>query len=965
MLQDIRPTRPGDALLQAQILDYDLVRQVKDEMNKVKLFRGVYDPRFIGSSQHDTATHILTVEEAASDSEKLKCLRADIRYFKWRNGLVGHTTVIWSASVEPNCEWIEQLETANELLDAMEQSEQERGGRPMPPSLLYATAALLEGCSFINGGSQNTLSCRGLSDLAQQQTGVYLLGTDFKAGQTKFKTAAGEYIRTMGLVPRVIASSNHLGNNDMRNLASSNTTSTAKLRVKHDIFAPWHEDDLDHKVTIMFTPFINDEKRDFVEYTSLGFLGQVHTMMTYTRASDSVLCVPLMLDGAVWCDFFSSRSWPYEKVAKALAYLFKLPEGSAKGVDPGFFRQMQELETQVLAAHQSRHGTVNAVGGTGVGVGTLKRDNSGVKKRVRIRPDEKSTEWAIPHDARIICAGLACVDMQLNHATGGDGGEGIETFEGEKSIGGGSVSMACKTLARLCHGKPLDEDFMQITPPVVNYVVPLCKIGNDSTGDKLISLLESCGAACRNVETRYIKMARSNDSKARTALAVLPIYKDGRRGCFFDAASNSTFSARELVGMIESLSSGSSGPHLDMSHLSADDVENYYADLEQMTPIYGAFLFGYPHLLPQMQGEALAQIFLEARSCMIEGGIIALDMNGVPEAQHKASSNGNLRSVASLKGDPVIGVALEHVDILHMNEDELMLITGCRILGTTESELQDDFTIANAVNLFLACGVAIVAVTRGKQGCYISCNDVDRFRRTAMLPASWVDCCAKVGCVELPPSTIINSNGAGDAFTAGLLVASMLRHTGMAVKSSDEAHPLKQLVDSSAATGSLDAVDQRTSVGRPKKKLTPYALYMRENYMTLKKQCNDDKKAIFTMCHEMWEEETDEVKALYERRALEEEDQDPTSDAHRRVLDDMEVLDSTDKPSLHQERSDSTFIPRNLYMTNRSLNLESAAQFASLVAAYHIDVSTRDRSHIDVSKLLERSLAVPSGLEEI
>jgi hypothetical protein len=41
--------------------------------------------------------------------------------------------------------------------------------------------------------------------------------------------------------------------------------------------------------------------------------------------------------------------------------------------------------------------------------------------------------------------------------------------------------------------------------------------------------------------------------------------------------------------------------------------------------------------------------------------------------------------------------------------------------------------------------------------------------------------------------------------------------------------------------------------------------------------------------------------------------------------------------------------PRNLYMTNRSLNLESAVQSATLVAAYHIDVTTRDLPHIDVS----------------
>jgi myo-inositol-1-phosphate synthase len=246
--QDIRPTKPGDALLRDQILDYDLVRQLQPEMNKVKVFRGLYDERFIGTSQHETATHILdATKEAKTTADALKCLRADLRYFKWRNGVVGHTTVIWSASVEPNCDDIVHLVTAADLLEALDATETERG-YAVPPSLVYATAALLEGCSFINGGSQNTLSCPGLLDLAKQQVGVYCLGTDFKAGQTKFKTAATEYLRTIGLLPKVIASTNHLGNNDMKNLASSAATTTAKLRVKHDIFAPvrffWARSDL-------------------------------------------------------------------------------------------------------------------------------------------------------------------------------------------------------------------------------------------------------------------------------------------------------------------------------------------------------------------------------------------------------------------------------------------------------------------------------------------------------------------------------------------------------------------------------------------------------------------------------------------------------------------------------------------------------------------------------------------------
>ncbi|CAM9855398.1 unnamed protein product, partial [Heterosigma akashiwo] len=169
--------------------------------------------------------------------------------------------------------------------------------------------------------------------------GAYLLGTDYKAGQTKFKTCAVEYLRALGLRPRTMASSNHLGNNDMLNLTTKKTLD-AKMRVKHDIFEAWEEDALDHKVCVMYTPLMGDEKRDVVEYTSQGFLGCEHTMLTYTRCMDSVLCVPLMIDGAVWCDFFHRHGTPGDEVAKALAYLFKVPEGGAKGVDPGFFRQM-------------------------------------------------------------------------------------------------------------------------------------------------------------------------------------------------------------------------------------------------------------------------------------------------------------------------------------------------------------------------------------------------------------------------------------------------------------------------------------------------------------------------------------------------------------------------------------------------------------------------------------------------
>lgn len=529
-----------------------------------------------------------------------------------------------------------------------------------------------------------------------------------------------------------------------------------------------------------------------------------------------------------------------------------------------------------------------------------------------------------------------------------------------------SVSMATKTLARLVHGAPLDEDYMQITPPAVHSVIPLCKVGQDDSGNKLVSLLEKSGSLCRNVDTKYIKEARKRDPTSRTALAVLPIYQDGRRGCFFDAASNATFSSQEMVDMIE------------------DTCKN------KPKNILGAFLFGYPHLLPMMQGEKLAQIFLKAKSSMDEGGIIAMDMNGIPEMGYNKDGS-ELRSVNQLKNDKVIGAALEHIDILHLNEEELINLTGCCIEDTEDSTVLDESSIGTACSLFLQCGVAVVLVTRGKKGCFISCNNSKRFEKSRKLPTDWIDCTVKLNAMELPSNTVLNTNGAGDSFTSGFLVATLLRHTGITMpvfygdsfrggneissfdnESDNESDGLSDLLSSHQDFASI-----RVPGG-----FTPYTLYIREHYVKLKAQSNDDKKTIFDRCNEMWENESEEVKSMYGRKCKEElddylEDNNKSSDEKEDIIDntnsfvneDNTLLPDIDKTSKLRKSSmksrdddDNNF---NEELANKALNLESAAQFASLVASYHIDVATRDNLHLDMSMLLERAMTNPEGLEEI
>lgn len=514
---DVRPTPIGQALRKARILDFDLVRQLEDVLDAVPVWPGVYDPRFVGESQREQATHIKQLPDASS---KVQALRADIRAFLQK--VDGHTTVVWSGSVEPPS-LLPVFETSEDLLNGLETH-----GADFSPSLLYAIAAALEGCSFVNAASQDTV-CPGLCELAEKH-GAYCLGTDFKAGQTKCKTAIVEYLENLNFNVKVVASSNHLGNNDMKNLALSGETQekarNAKLRVKAQIFAS----DIDHHVAVQYAPFIGDEKRDYVEYTSEAFLSQLHTMVTYTRCADSVLCAPLYIDVCCLLDYFARQKTSPATVAEATSYLFKVPEGRS-GPVVGFTEQLRALE--------------NALDG-----------------------HEVEAQEVI-EGPRILCCGLACLDVELGGAQDGPR-EAINGFGEASSKAGGAAPQTASCLAD--HG-------------VATSVV--AALGDDAQGDELRSLLEDRG--CHVDETL---------GKGRTGLAIVPVFVDGR-GCYFAAGANAEFNAEQLVQGVER--AVKAGP-------------------------VSAVLVGYPHLLPALQ-EGLGEAFDTIRGKT--DALIGVDLNGV------------------------------------------------------------------------------------------------------------------------------------------------------------------------------------------------------------------------------------------------------------------------------------------------------------------------------------------------
>ncbi len=90
-------------------------------MDKFCIMPGVWDPDFIGETQHSTATHV--VDPSLSALDKLNILRRNISIFKTENNVNSHVTVIWSASVERNSE--REFETSEEILAAIKANDTE------------------------------------------------------------------------------------------------------------------------------------------------------------------------------------------------------------------------------------------------------------------------------------------------------------------------------------------------------------------------------------------------------------------------------------------------------------------------------------------------------------------------------------------------------------------------------------------------------------------------------------------------------------------------------------------------------------------------------------------------------------------------------------------------------------------------------------------------------------------------
>mmetsp|Transcript_39264 Transcript_39264/g.63663 ORF Transcript_39264/g.63663 Transcript_39264/m.63663 type:complete len:589 (+) Transcript_39264:136-1902(+) len=354
---DISSMNIGDAMARAEVLEYDLQRQLHPLLKSLKPLPSIFNPSFVAANQQTRADNILP----GSWQLQVDAVRQHIRDFKEKH-LLDTVVVQWSANTERFCEVIPGVhDTADNLIEAIN-----TGNDEVSPSTLYAVASVLEGCAFINGSPQNTL-VPGLIELAMRH-GVQLGGSDFKSGQTKFKSVLVDFLVQAGLKPMSIVSYNHLGNNDGYNLSSAaqfRSKEVSKSNVVDDVVASnpllysAPAESPDHVVVIKYVPYVGDSKRAMDEYVAEIFMGGSQTIVVHNTCEDSLLAAPLIIDLALITELCSRISYKTEDLSEfesfhpvlsILSYLLKAPD-----VPPGtpvvnaLFKQRSCLENILRA----------------------------------------------------------------------------------------------------------------------------------------------------------------------------------------------------------------------------------------------------------------------------------------------------------------------------------------------------------------------------------------------------------------------------------------------------------------------------------------------------------------------------------------------------------------------------------------------------------------------------------------
>jgi myo-inositol-1-phosphate synthase len=254
---------------------------------------------------------------------------------------VDHLIVLNVASTEPPIAALHPALTA-ETIDSLLSL---AGPDGLPPSTLYAIAALRDGHTYINFTPSLGASLPALAALAEK-TGALHAGKDGKTGETLMKTVLAPMFAARNLEVMSWVGHNIFGNRDGLVLDDP-ANKAAKVGTKDQVVSQFLGYKPSTLVTIEYIPDMGDWKTAWDHIHFRGFLGTPMTLQFTWQGCDSLLAAPLAIDLARLADFEKRRGG--RGLMRHLASFFKSPEGVAEN---DFFSQFEMLKSYIERARR-------------------------------------------------------------------------------------------------------------------------------------------------------------------------------------------------------------------------------------------------------------------------------------------------------------------------------------------------------------------------------------------------------------------------------------------------------------------------------------------------------------------------------------------------------------------------------------------------------------------------------------
>jgi len=307
-----------EAAKKAAVLSREDIDPIKDELEKIKPWKAVFNRRFVKNLDGKW------VKEAPTLWDLAEMVKQDILNFQKEKN-VSRMVMVWCGSTEIHQVMIPGVhDTIANFEKALKENHPE-----IAPSMIYCYAAMSLGIPYANGAPNLCNDIPAFWELAEKNQ-VPMCGKDFKTGQTFMKTLLAPGLKARMLGMKGWYSTNILGNRDGEVLDdpdSFKSKEVSKLSVLHQILEPevFPElyGDFYHKVTINYYPPRGDNKEGWDNIDIFGWLGYPMQIKVNFLCRDSILAAPFVLDLAIFLDLAKRASLSGNQ--EWLAFYWKSP----------------------------------------------------------------------------------------------------------------------------------------------------------------------------------------------------------------------------------------------------------------------------------------------------------------------------------------------------------------------------------------------------------------------------------------------------------------------------------------------------------------------------------------------------------------------------------------------------------------------------------------------------------------